>query len=303
MKLINSGLTFPNGEKWDNTNPDTLVVHHLEAEGSNWTVEFVHNMHIREHGWNGIGYNYYIRTDGVIYTGRPPHMIGAHCQGHNTNTIGICFEGDFMKKTYLPDAQYQAFCELKAYLENQYGKKFTVKGHRELSPSECPGKYFPLDKVKSCESITEYEANKWYIKDGRWWYSVNTQGWYYKDQWAQIEGTWYCFDNTGFVKEKCWEKYNDEWCYLKYGGYAARNEWYIIDGEWYYFDDKCYMVKSKWTKSATREIWYYSGEDGKMKKSCWIEDKGKKYYLNENGEMQANCTIDGIKLGSDGATL
>ena len=300
MNLINSNLKFPNGERWDNTNPHTIVVHHLEAEGSIWTVQFVHNMHIREQGWNGIGYHFYIRTDGTIYTGRPTHMIGAHCLGANTNTIGVCFEGDFMKKTYLPDAQYQAFCELKEYLEKQYNRTFQVKGHRELSSSECPGRYFPLDDIKNAQG-GKYKANTWYQSDnGRWWYSTNSQGWYYKDQWAKIDNVWYCFDADGYVKENTWEKFEDKWCYLKQGGYAAMNEWYFIGGSWYYFDEHCYMVTKKWIKSATREVWYYLGEDGKMA-TGWIEDDGKRYYLNDQGEMQHDCVVDGITLNSDGS--
>lgn len=304
MNLVNSGLSFPKGEKRDNTNPHTIVVHHLEAEGPIWTVQFIHNMHISEHGWNGIGYHFYIRTDGTIYTGRPTYMIGAHCQGANTGSIGVCFEGDFMKKTSLPEVQYQAFCELKQYLDKQYNKTFVIKGHRELSPSECPGKNFPLDRVKKCET-SRYTANTWYYKSevGKWWYCTNSKGWYYKDQWAKIDNVWYCFDSDGYVKERCWEKYNEEWCYLKAGGYGAQNEWYILDGNWYYFNNSCYMVKSKWIKSATREVWYYLGEDGKMLKSTWLTDNGKKYYLNENGEMQTNCTIDGISIGADGVAL
>ena len=303
MNLIDSKLTFPNGEKKDNTNPYRIVVHHIEAEGSNWTVQTIHNMHIKENGWNGIGYNYYIRLDGTIYTGRPPYMVGAHCQGANTGSIGVAFEGDYSKRTAMPDVQYEAFVELKAYLDNKYNKTFTIYGHKELSASECPGKNFPLDEIKSCASRLYTIGWHYNANNCKWWYCTNSQGWYYKDQWAKIDNIWYCFDTEGYVKENCWEKYNDKWCYLKTGGYAAQSEWIISSGKWYYFDSSTYMATSKWVKSATREVWYYVGADGVMLSSTWLEDKGIKYYLNSNGEMATNTIVDGIEIGADGAAI
>ncbi len=41
-----------------------------------------------------IGYHYLIDIDGQIYTGRHPDEVGAHVQGHNANSIGICLAGE-----------------------------------------------------------------------------------------------------------------------------------------------------------------------------------------------------------------
>ncbi|NOW07874.1 N-acetylmuramoyl-L-alanine amidase [Clostridium beijerinckii] len=146
FNCIDVGLDF--GSMNMTNNPNILIVHHIEAEGPNWTVEMIHNMHKNENGWAGIGYHYYIRLDGSVYKGRPSNAIGAHCQGANTNSLGIAFEGNYDTRTQMPEAQYNSWCQFKAYLCNKYGN-MPVYGHREKGSSECPGKYFPLDKIKN----------------------------------------------------------------------------------------------------------------------------------------------------------
>ncbi|UYZ35427.1 peptidoglycan recognition protein family protein [Clostridium beijerinckii] len=146
MNIIDENLSF-GSMTWGNF-PNMIIVHHIEAEGENWTVEQIHDMHKTENGWAGIGYHYYIRLDGSVYKGRPDNAIGAHCQCCNTNTLEVAFEGNYDNRTVMPDVQYNSWCELKTYLCNKYGN-IPVYGHREKGQSECPGKNFPLDKVKS----------------------------------------------------------------------------------------------------------------------------------------------------------
>lgn len=156
MNIIDKNLSF--GAMTYGNKPNMLIVHHLEAEGANWTVDVIHQMHKNENGWAGIGYHYYIRLDGTIYRGRPDNAIGAHCQGCNTNTLGISFEGNYDSRIDMPVEQYNSWCELKDYLCNKYGN-MSVFGHREKGASECPGKNFPLDKVKS----TTTQQSKGYV--------------------------------------------------------------------------------------------------------------------------------------------
>ncbi|WP_271814479.1 peptidoglycan recognition family protein [Clostridium beijerinckii] len=170
MDIIDVGLSF--GSMTYGNNPNMLIVHHLEAEGNNWTVQAINQMHKNENGWAGIGYHYYIRLDGSIYKGRPDNAIGAHCQGCNTNTLGISFEGNYDNRTEMPIEQYNAWCELKAYLCNKYGD-MPVFGHREKGQSECPGKNFPLEKVKEATTqqskgyvVTTYLPNAYEGYDG-----------------------------------------------------------------------------------------------------------------------------------------
>ena len=54
----------------------------------------------RGRGWKDIGYNFVIRRDGTIETGRDTDRdgstldeIGAHAVGHNATSVGICLVG------------------------------------------------------------------------------------------------------------------------------------------------------------------------------------------------------------------
>lgn len=48
----------------------------------------------RERGWSEIGYHWVIAIDGAIEAGRHPDRIGAHAEGHNKNSYGICMIGN-----------------------------------------------------------------------------------------------------------------------------------------------------------------------------------------------------------------
>ena len=148
MNIIDVGLKFKSlsyGNK-----PNKLVLHHAEA--SKCTVQDIHSWHL-SNGWSGIGYHYFIRKDGSVYRGRPDGAIGAHCQGSNTNTLGICFEGNYMKET-IPAAQYNAGIDLIKYLIGKYGN-LPIYGHKELLATECPGSKFPLTDFKALKENEE----------------------------------------------------------------------------------------------------------------------------------------------------
>ena len=130
--------------------PNKLVLHHAEA--SKCTVQDIHSWHLNN-GWAGIGYHYFIRKDGSVYKGRPDGAIGSHCQGSNTGSLGICFEGNYMKET-IPTAQYNAGIDLIKYLRGKYGN-LTIYGHKELLATECPGSKFPLADFKNLKENEE----------------------------------------------------------------------------------------------------------------------------------------------------
>lgn len=232
MEIIDKGLNY--GDMNYSNKPNTLILHHIEAEGPTWTVGFINNMHRNEKGWAAIGYHYYIRLDGTIYKGRPDSAIGAHCKGYNMNSLGIAFEGNYDKRTEMPTSQFNAWCELKAHLFNNYGS-MSIYGHREKGSSECPGKYFPLERCKECN---KYKLG-WNQNSTGWWYCTDiVNGYYYKDSWKQIDGEWYSFDSDGYARCNTWLEDKGYWFYLQDNCVMARNEWLWIDGECYYFGDQ-----------------------------------------------------------------
>ena len=143
MKLIDSKFQW-NGTLKLGNKPNKIILHHAEA--SSCTVYDIHNWHIKN-GWTGIGYHYFIRKDGNIYKGRPENAIGAHCINNNSSSISICVEGRYQLET-MPQVQYDSLIELIKDIDIRYGK-MPIFGHGELNNTNCPGKNFPLEKIKN----------------------------------------------------------------------------------------------------------------------------------------------------------
>ena len=103
----------------------------------------------RQRGWRMIGYHYVIRRDGTVEKGRTEETIGAHCAGHNSHSLGICYEGglDASGKpcdTRTPQ-QKVALRKLLAQLRKKYPSS-VILGHHNLDTGKaCP-----------CFSIAEY---------------------------------------------------------------------------------------------------------------------------------------------------
>ena len=254
MNIIDKGLSF--GSMNMNNHPVMAIVHHLEAEGPNWTVQMIHNMHIVERGWSGIGYHYYIRLDGTVFKGRPDSAIGSHCLGANSNTLGIAFEGNYDQRSEMPAAQFGAWCELKSYLCGKYGN-LPVYGHREKGSSKCPGSKFPLEKVRTATQGSAVKLG-WNEDSTGWWYCTDVaKKSFYKDDWKLIDGEWYSFDSQGYARE---------------------SKWIQDKGDWYYLRENCMMAKSQW-------LWlegdcYCFGPTGKMYYNCTTPDG---YKVDETG--------------------
>ena len=90
----------------------------------------------RGNGWSDIGYHYVIRRNGLLEYGRPEHKVGAHCRGHNQDSIGICFVG----RDEFKDVQYKTFIKLfDYYYTNHQVLPLDVFGHYEFdSRKDCP---------------------------------------------------------------------------------------------------------------------------------------------------------------------
>ena len=142
INIIDAGLSFRNNMDIRKST-ERIITHHAAARTC--TVQQVHQWHLNN-GWAGIGYHFFIRKDGTIYRGRPENTVGCHAAGGNYNSIGICFEGDYMSETSMPEAQKQAGRNLVAYIKNRYGINWVQK-HLEVSSTDCPGTYFPFDYI------------------------------------------------------------------------------------------------------------------------------------------------------------
>jgi len=139
MPFIDHHLTFKDLKIRPKTS--RIVIHH--SASADVSAAEIYRWHLAN-GWSGIGYHYLIRKNGQIELGRPAETIGAHTQGYNEDSIGICLTGNFMQELPTND-QLIALGQLIHEIEKQYGK-LEVNRHRELSPTNCPGDRFPWEE-------------------------------------------------------------------------------------------------------------------------------------------------------------
>ncbi len=107
----------------------------------------------RERGFNGIGYHFVVRVNGVLETGRDLTLPGAHARGYNHNSIGICYVGGLDAGGQPADTRTQAQKNTLASLVTALKKIYPnaiILGHRDLP-----------DVHKDCPC---FEVSKW-LKD------------------------------------------------------------------------------------------------------------------------------------------
>ena len=120
----------------------TEIIIHCSATpiGKDYTIEDIDKWH-KAKGWKGIGYHYVIYLDGSVHKGRPEEEIGAHCKGHNSNSIGICYIGGLDEfgepEDTRTDKQKEALIVLLKALKAKYPDA-TIHGHREFAAKACP---------------------------------------------------------------------------------------------------------------------------------------------------------------------
>ena len=148
MNIIETNLQFKDMNTRKLT--ERIILHHADAKSC--SAEDIHRWHL-SNGWSGAGYHFLVRKDGTIYRLRPEEKVGAHAYGSNYNSIGICFEGNFMEED-MPEVQKQAGKELVAYLKNKY-KISTVQKHKDVCATSCPGDKFPFDEIANSEASNE----------------------------------------------------------------------------------------------------------------------------------------------------
>lgn len=119
------------------------IIIHCSAtkEGIDFRARDIDRWH-KEKGWSGIGYHFVIRLDGEVENGRPIEKVGAHCKGHNANSIGICYIGGLNKDGKPADTrtvlQKASLFNLIGQLRDTYGN-IPVHSHNYYDNNKaCP---------------------------------------------------------------------------------------------------------------------------------------------------------------------
>lgn len=119
-----------------------IIIHCSDTiEGKNFTVDDIRRWH-KARGWTDIGYHYVVYLDGSIHKGRNEEVVGAHCEGHNAHSIGVCYiggkeAGTFKAKDTRTKAQKEALIHLLMKLVCKYPDAEIV-GHCDLANRKCP---------------------------------------------------------------------------------------------------------------------------------------------------------------------
>ena len=151
---------------------DAIVVHcSATRAGQDIGKSEINRMHVAR-GFNCIGYNFVVRIDGTVETGRSLQIDGAHCNSkgfsgvsYNKHSIGICYIGGLDKSGKAADtrtdAQKNALRELIAKLVKEYPDIKEILGHRDTSPDlDGDGIVEPNEWIKICpcfDAASEYK--------------------------------------------------------------------------------------------------------------------------------------------------
>ena len=161
----------------------------------------------------------------------------------------------------------------------------------------------------------------WIQSGNRWWYR-HADGGYTRNGWELINGSWYYFDNAGWMLSNQWignyyvggsgamltdtwignyyvdgsgkwvpgkTKATAQWiqsgnrCWYRHAdGGYTRNGWELINGSWYYFDNAGWMLANQWIGN------YYVGGSGAMLTDTWIGN----YYVDGSGKWVPDAKKD-----------
>lgn len=134
-----------------------IIVHCTDTpEGREHTVDDIRSWH-KAQGWADIGYHYVVDLEGKVHNGRSVDLIGAHCSGHNTHSIGVVYvggcaariddkgkivpavdaKGNVIHKDTRTEAQKKALMDLLLELRKLYPAAL-IRGHRDFANRPCP---------------------------------------------------------------------------------------------------------------------------------------------------------------------
>lgn len=121
---------------------DKIIIHCTATPESRvTTVADVTAWH-KQRGFNTIGYHWLIGLNGEVWKGRDESIVGAHCEGKNSTSIGICYVGGLAKdgktaKDTRTPAQNASLLKLVKELKVKYPYA-TIHGHNEFAQKACP---------------------------------------------------------------------------------------------------------------------------------------------------------------------
>lgn len=158
--------------------PRYIVIHTSASSQPGVDIQTIDEWH-RSRGWSGCGYHFVILDDnrsrrwrdGEVQEGRPPWIPGAHTQGLNCQSVGICAVGDGDAASFT-NCQWLSMSVLCISLIRKYDLRIeSVIGHHEVNglvssgevdaiystTKTCPGRRNNMDHFRGClRSLMNY---------------------------------------------------------------------------------------------------------------------------------------------------
>lgn len=111
-----------------------FIVHHSGGPAMQ-SVRAIQDWCMDKRGFRDIDYNLLIDQHGKVYLGRGWAAVGSQAIGHNTAGIGVCVIG---RDQLSPEARV-SLRWLYTEAIRKAGHKLTIRGHRDVDQTDCPG--------------------------------------------------------------------------------------------------------------------------------------------------------------------
>lgn len=133
--------------------PSKIIIHHsatVDSRTFSWSA--IKRYHTETLKWLDVGYHAgveFVDDDFFVIFGRPWDMDGAHTQGQNGISLGLCFVGNF--DSYEPDDEMLLTgAKVVKLWRRLYDIPLSaIHKHSEYNPKTCPGTLFPWVKFLS----------------------------------------------------------------------------------------------------------------------------------------------------------
>lgn len=186
----------------------TSIILLHSADTKPHSVEDVHKSHQKKYGMAGIAYHYFIKKNGEIYEGRPHDTKGAFLKEYNSNSIGVCFEGDFNKEK-MNEVQMSSSILLLSLLSLAYQAGTILPYWRCKKEWKDPGLNFPFDKIlKRVDDCRDHFTTLF----GNHWGETEEEYFVPDYEWR------HCHDHLGDEEEE-WHRHNAPADYIHMGNF------------------------------------------------------------------------------------
>lgn len=144
--------------------PVRIFIHHsLTRDSGSVSWGAIRRYHTETLGWaGGVGYHSGIElviSGGRLYyetfMGRMWDVPGAHVRGHNSDSLGLCFIGNYDQTKPEDEMLIVGAKIIKLWMRLFDIKINEIYGHRDFSTKSCPGDNFNMHKLKAYVETSE----------------------------------------------------------------------------------------------------------------------------------------------------